>query len=553
MNFKKLLITLFFAVTAFFLNTSVLFGQSPEYLEALKYYYNKETEKASVAFKKLTTSEPDNDAVYFYAGLLSKNNDETEKYFKKALELDPQNFWYKYNLALFYANSERIELTAKLFDELIAEYPQKSSLYFDAINIYINQNDTEKALSTLEKIEERTGKSEIIAFTKIELLLKSNKQKEAYEFLENYYHDCRTPKIACALGDYYSGLYDDTTALKFYNEATELDPAFVQAYFSKAHIYRALRQYDLYFENIAPFMSDPNVEPSAKTEYMNMVMETPQFVQAFAPQIDTMVLNMCAASPKDSLINSFAGIYYYRTGRVGEAMEILQANMERYPNSFDAAFTYILMLYYAEDWNAVVENVNKVLTRFSPTVDLMQLRGISFWRLKEVDNAISDYKKMYETAPQDSAAALSAFTALGDLYHMKDDNKQAIKYFEKALKINPYYSPVLNNYAYYISEDLEKSGAKLPIKSKLIKKAISMSKITIEKEPDNPTYLDTYAWLLHLSGLDLEAKAFFKHAMIYGGKESSTVLTHYATVLEALNENDLAAIYREQAKRATAE
>ena len=75
-----------------------------------------------------------------------------------------------------------------------------------------------------------------------------------------------------------------------------------------------------------------------------------------------------------------------------------------------------------------------------------------------------------------------------------------------------------------------------------------MSKTTIEAEPNNPTYLDTYAWILHLMGDDVEAKAVLKHAMLYGGKENADVMLHYAEVLQALGENDLANIYRNQAK-----
>ena len=76
-----------------------------------------------------------------------------------------------------------------------------------------------------------------------------------------------------------------------------------------------------------------------------------------------------------------------------------------------------------------------------------------------------------------------------------------------------------------------------------------MSRKTIEAEPDNSTYLDTFGWILHLMGKDLEAKPFFKHAMLYGGKESAVVLGHYAEVLEALGETDTASVYRKQAQR----
>ena len=83
---------------------------------------------------------------------------------------------------------------------------------------------------------------------------------------------------------------------------------------------------------------------------------------------------------------------------------------------------------------------------------------------------------------------------------------------------------------------------------KNLKKAYTMSKKTVEAEPDNATYLDTFAWILHLQGKDLEAKPFFKHAMLYGGKDSAVMLDHYAEVLYALGEYDLARSYWNQAK-----
>ena len=76
-----------------------------------------------------------------------------------------------------------------------------------------------------------------------------------------------------------------------------------------------------------------------------------------------------------------------------------------------------------------------------------------------------------------------------------------------------------------------------------LKKAYAMSKKTIEAEPNNPTYLDTFGWILYLQGKALEAKPFFKHAMLYGGKESVVVMDHYAEVLYALKEYDLAFVY----------
>ena len=106
------------------------------------------------------------------------------------------------------------------------------------------------------------------------------------------------------------------------------------------------------------------------------------------------------------------------------------------------------------------------------------------------------------------------------------------------MKINSDYVYVLNNYAYYLS-----------MEGKQLKKALAMSKKTIDAEPDNATYLDTYGWILFLMGKPEEAKPHFKHAMLYGGKESVVILDHYAEVLFALGEYDRAMVYWNQALR----
>lgn len=140
----------------------------------------------------------------------------------------------------------------------------------------------------------------------------------------------------------------------------------------------------------------------------------------------------------------------------------------------------------------------------------------------------------------DKAKAAQAFGNAGDLYDTMGDEKTAFRCYDKALSLDPGYCPTLNNYAY-----------KLSLKGKKLKKAAKMSAVTIAKEPDNATYLDTYGWILHLQKKDSEAKPLFKHAMIYGGRESAVVLEHYSEVLRALGETDKADYYSELSRQKT--
>lgn len=78
---------------------------------------------------------------------------------------------------------------------------------------------------------------------------------------------------------------------------------------------------------------------------------------------------------------------------------------------------------------------------------------------------------------------------------------------------------VLNNYAYYLS-----------LKKKDLQRAEAMSRLSNELEPDNSTYLDTYAWVLFQQKRYDEAKQYMDKVvelMERDGEEmSDDVLLH---------------------------
>ena len=465
---------------------------------------------------------------------------------RKAVELDPDNYWYNYALAQNYMSQGKGEEAAEILEKLIEDHPKKTTIYTDLISLYGATRQYDKALDAIDKLESKMGPSDALATIRTDMLLSQNKAQEAYDYMVGYFQQSRSPRAACFLAQYNAANFNNQEALRFYDEALEINPFDTEARYGKAHVHRALGQYDLYFENINPFLANPDIVPSAKAEYMSDVLQQQQFVYTFAPQVDTMMMNLYASAPADSSVCALTSTYLYQRGQVDDALMLAKSNADNYPQSYNLNFTYPLMLYYSGDFPAVTSAATVALQRFPNNIDLLQLRASSFWQMGEYDSAIDDYVTCAAVADNGSEVQLRSYSALGDLYHLKGDQKTAFGYYEKALKLDPNYVPVLNNYAYYISERYPEPVKKVP---KDLRKALDMSRITIEKEPDNATYLDTYAWILHLVGLDLEAKAHFKHALIHGGKESGVILRHYATVLKALGENDLAEVYSGQASR----
>ena len=521
-------------------------AQSEAFLEAIRLYYANDVRAAYNQFKKVVADEPDNDAAYYYISTMLRDSTAAAEQLRKAVELDPDNYWYNYALAQNYISQGKSEDAAEILEKLIAEHPKKSSIYTDLIGVYSSSKQYDKALDAIDKLESKVGPNDALATIRTDMLLSQNKPQEAYDYMLKYFQQNRSPRAACFLAQYNAANFNNQEALLFYDAALEINPFDTEARYGKAHVHRALGQYDLYFENINPFLANPDIMPTAKAEYMADVLQQQQFVYTFAPQVDTMMMNLYASAPADSSVCSLTSSYLYQRGQVDDALLLAKSNADNYPQSYNLNFTYPLMLYYSGDYPGVTSSATVALQRFPNDIDLLQLRASSFWQMGELDSAIDDYVTCAAVADKGSETQLRCYSGLGDLYHMKGDQKTAFGYYDKALKLDPSYVPVLNNYAYYISERYPTPVKKVP---KDLRKALDMSRITIEKEPDNATYLDTYAWILHLMGYDLEAKAHFKHAMIHGGKESGVILRHYATVLKALGENDLAEVYSGQASR----
>ena len=145
-------------------------AQSAKYIDALKHYQQGELKEALKLLREEVRENPANDAACYYiatiCGTDARNDTETENWLKRAIELSPDNFWYRYSLSMFYLHSDRQELAVPMLEQLTADFPKKSDLYFDLIQVYLSQNDIEKALSTLDKIEAIRGKSEMVGLTR---------------------------------------------------------------------------------------------------------------------------------------------------------------------------------------------------------------------------------------------------------------------------------------------------------------------------------------------------------------------------------------------------
>lgn len=531
------------AVLLVFLVPQVSFAQRPESVKenrvvsAVDKYNAGKFAEARSELNLALEKDSECDAAWYYLALVNLEDREleaAEACLRRAVEIDPQNFWYRYRLAEIYALTSRHELTVDMYEKLLRDFPRRSELYLNLAELYAAQKEYQKALDTLDEIETVFGDTESIAVYRFNLLRMMNRMEEAYASLEEYNKKYSSPYILSTLADYQISMYNDSTALAYYNEALDIAPDYSPALLGKAETLRMTRKYNEYFEALDAFISASDSPVAGKCDYMLAVVQRTdnKFLRSFMPQLDSAITKLVSIYPKDSLALQTAGVYYYNTTRDDLAKNYFSQNVSLFPESLSANASYVEFLMYTQMWEELSHEGRKAFERFPEETAFMEMAGVGDYNLKNYDKALQSCEIILEAAPADSSKTLRSWSTMGDIYYLKGEKKKAYKAYDKALKINPDYIYVLNNYAYYLSQD-----------GKKLKKAHDMSRKVVEAQPDNATYLDTYGWILHLQGKTAEAKTYFKRAMVYGGKDSAVILDHYADVLFALKEYDMAFLY----------
>ena len=173
--------------------------------------------------------------------------------------------------------------------------------------------------------------------------------------------------------------------------------------------------------------------------------------------------------------------------------------------------------------NDVLAVKSELATSFFPDEPVFRLfNGVSLYQLGDYSKAAASLEKGIKLEKvqlnPDLKGQFHAY--LGDIYHSLDDDEKSFQHYEEALKINENNVIVLNNYSYYLSlERLE------------LDKAEKMSAKTIELEPGNPTYLDTYAWVLFQKQRYTEARFIIERAIENLKEPNGIYYEHYGDIL----------------------
>ncbi|MDD1696909.1 MAG: tetratricopeptide repeat protein, partial [Methanoregula sp.] len=165
------------------------------------------------------------------------------------------------------------------------------------------------------------------------------------------------------------------------------------------------------------------------------------------------------------------------------------------------------------------------------------LSGIANSQLKDYDQAVKLLNRGLKLVVNNNELEAQFYMYLGDAYHAINKTDESDKAYQKSLQINDSNAYVLNNFSYYLSlrnTDLDKA-------EKMALKAVTL-------EPENPSFQDTYGWVLFKLGKYEEAKTWVLKAIQSNEPPSGEVLEHYGDILFQLGDKAQALEYWKKAK-----
>jgi tetratricopeptide (TPR) repeat protein len=304
---------------------------------------------------------------------------------------------------------------------------------------------------------------------------------------------------------------------------TEKYPEMGQTHLFLAKYYLEKNRLDLTFKSIANSLKDPLIEESM-VKYMTMnafsVIKQKQDVEGASGLIDQVL----KVFPLNAKFLSLKGNLHANLGELSEAQIFYTKSIRVDPSKFDVWQGLIEIDFELNKVDSVIVHSEEALTVFPNQGFLyFQLGFAQFLKSKNFQALASLETATSYVSPKDSWYP-QLYSILGDNYQSMGRHKESDESFEKVLAVDPDDEHVLNNYSYYLS-----------IRKVNLEKAAQMSKMLVEKFPNNGTYLDTYAWVMFQKAEYKMAVNYLERAVLGDKMESSIVWEHYGDALVMAN------------------
>lgn len=495
------------------------------FLEALKAKYNANYD---AAFELLTyCNELDNEdpaVLYELAMLQRRMNDNASSFInlKKAASFDPKNYWYQIQLANQSEKMHLFEIAIETYENMIRNFPDKPELNYNLASVYAQSNDMENAIKALDRLEEIIGINETISMQKYSLYMRIDKEKEAFEEIDHLIKKFPYElKYVVLLGDLYLQSGKSKEAYNYYQKALNIDPDNTYLAVSLANYYETINDKEAAKDQMSKVFVNPKIDIGEKIVYLGHYLQQNVKDSTDIPAAEALFVKLIEENPQEVDLHTMYGSLLLSQNKLKEAKVEFEIVIGLTPDDQDIWMQLISLEGREKNYESMIALTERALEQLPGTPEFYFYKGVAYYQLEDYDQAVKAFEDGLEFIPEENVEMLSDFWGqIGDISFKAGNKEKAFEAYDKAVSLNEHNIGILNNYAYYLA--LEKRD---------LDKAEKMSARTVKLEPNNSTYLDTYAWVFFVKGDYTLAKIYLESAMNNGGKDNGEILDHYGDVL----------------------
>ena len=458
----------------------------------------------------------------FYVDM--KKDAVAREYFEKAASLDPENSAYQEKLGKLYVSQKDYPNAIKAFERLYEANKTRSDVLQLLYQLYGSQNDYKMMIKCLERLETVEGTNEQISLSKMQIYEQMGEKRKEYDELKALVDGHPLDlNYRVMFGNWLLQNGKKKEALQKYRDVLKEDPDNSLAKVSMMDYYNNIGDKASVKTILRELLQSPKTAQTLKLELLRQVIASSQKDNNPDSTEVLRLFSEALAVPQEN-----ADIYMLKAAYMSflklpkpDINRVYERAIEIEPDNSSARIALIQNIWDTHDYDKVIAICRPAIEYNPDEMIFYYFQGMAQFQKHDNNAALETFRKgVGQIKPDSDPSIVSDFYGImGDILHEKGLNKEAFQAYDSCLQWKPDNVAALNNYAYYLSQANEN-----------LAKAEEMSYKTIKAEPNNSTFLDTYAWILFQQKRYEEAKIYIEQVIRNDSTLSNEVNEHVGDI-----------------------
>ena len=480
---------------------------------------------------------------YYYLSryyLALKQKDIALRYSQKTVELEPDNETYLETLANHYLNQGKYPEAIATLERLTEKNRSREDIIGFLVQLYEKEEDYDNAIRTLARLETIEGKSERLSYAKSNLYSQKGDKKAAIaemKMLADQYPNDNNYRCLYANTLYING--QKKKAVAIYDKVLKEEPNNRNAQMALLAYYNDQKDTANVNSMIERVLFNKNASTDDRVALMRQVIGESEQHGGDSTRVLQLFHRLLDSPQADSDLALFCASYMNLKKMPNDSIRlVLEKVLEMQPDHAAARLQLVSYAWQADDRDRIIELCRDARQYNPDEMAFYYYQGIAYYQKGQLDDALNAFQNGIGVINSDSDPAIVSdfYAVLGDIMYQKGMEKESIAAYDSCLVWKDDNISCLNNYAYHLSE----KGIRLD-------EAEQMSFRTIKAEPNNATYLDTYAWVLFMQKRYEESRKYIDLTLENDSDTSAEVLEHAGDIYYHVDEKERAVEFWQKA------